>query len=572
MYTRDTGAAGFYRADVLRVLANCRELRTIEEHVQQYLAGTGSGPQAAALRRELIRLHAEGFLVGADALRSGPDSGSALPPISTIVVPTRDRVPLLRRMITGYAENCARYGRRARFVVADDSPDQATQADCQAMLGQLALHIGADIRYAGLERKSAFISRLARIGGIPEDVVRFGCLPGRGSGVTVGANRNVLLLDTAGERIFTADDDTVCQVAVPPGHSEGIELDSGGNPLELWFFPDRDEALAAVQYAEEDILARHGRYLAASPAAVLAGAGPVSVDRSDPALLRRVRDTAGRIRVTANGVVGDCGWDNQDFRLFQDGMTFARLAGSADGFRVARSTREMIQAVTRTTITARADPKFAMCTGLDNTDLLPPFPPVGRAEEVAFGVLLTACFGPVYAAHLPLLLQHDPADRKRFPAEAMFTISLGTWLQSCTSRFDPGLAASPAIRLGRLGHFLTDLGRLPERAFDEFARLTTWTSMSGLIGNLEARLDGPERPPDYWAREARQFISRARRSALASADEWYAAAGGRAVLQQRLEQFGQLLIWWPAIVQTARELRTAGDELALPLREVSHRA
>ena len=91
-----------------------------------------------------------------------------------------------------------------------------------------------------------------------------------------------------------------------------------------------------------------------------------------------------------------------------------------------------------------------------------------------------------------------------------------------------------------------------------------------MAGHLEARLTGPERPPDYWAREARQFIARIRRAALAPPDQWYAAAGGREMLQQRLDQFGQLLIWWPAIVQTARELRAAGHELALPLREVSH--
>ena len=572
VYARDTGAAGFYRADVLGLLASCREFRTIEEHVGQRLAGTGSGPQAAALRRELLRLHADGFLVGADGLRFGTDSESQLPPISTIVVPTRDRIPLLRRMITGYAENCARYGRQVGFLVADDSPDRATQADCQVMLRRLARDLDADVRYAGLEQKSALISRLASVGGIPEDVLRFGCLPGRGSGVTVGANRNVLLLQTAGERIFSADDDTVCLTALPPEHSDGIELESGTNPLELWFYSDRDEALAAVRYVQEDVLAWHGRYLGAAPAPAFAVGGPVSVRRSDPALMRRVQDAAGRIRVTANGVVGDCGWDNPDFCLFQDGVTFARLVSTPGGFRVARTTREMIQAVTRTTITARADPKFAMCIGLDNTELLPPFPPAGRAEEVAFGAILTACFSHAYAAHLPLLLQHDPAESKRFSAAAMFSISLGSWLQSCISRFDPGMATSPAVRLGRLGHFLTDLGRLPERTFDEFARLTAWASMSGMIGYLEARLAGPERPPDYWAREARHFIARVRRSALAPAEEWYAAVGGREMLQQWLRQFGQLLIWWPAIVQAAHELRAAGDELALPLREVRHQA
>jgi hypothetical protein len=88
--------------------------------------------------------------------------------------------------------------------------------------------------------------------------------------------------------------------------------------------------------------------------------------------------------------------------------------------------------------------------------------------------------------------------------------------------------------------------------------------MSGLITTLENRLAGPEPPPAYWAREARQFIARARRSALTPADEWYADVGGRAALLRLLRQFGQLLIWWPEIVKTARELRAAGRRPARP--------
>ena len=61
------------------------------------------------------------------------------------------------------------------------------------------------ISYAGVEEKSAFASRLAEAGGIPEEVVRSGCLPSPGSVATIGANRNALLLHTAGERIFSAE-------------------------------------------------------------------------------------------------------------------------------------------------------------------------------------------------------------------------------------------------------------------------------------------------------------------------------------------------------------------------------
>lgn len=565
VYARDSEAAAFFRADTIGLLAGCRDFGTIDEHVRDYLAMTGSRAPAPAVRRDLLGLCAQGFLVSAAEFASAADGGRAAePPISTIVIPTRDRVTLARRAIVGYAGNCAYYGRSADIVVADDSADPAVRAQYRAMLGLLSRDLGIAISYAGREEKLAFASLLASAGEIPEEVVRFGCLPDPGAAVTIGANRNVLLLHTVGDRVFSADDDTVCRPAIPPGHRDGIAVDSGGNPLDLWFFPDRQTAFAAARYAEADILGCHGQYLGAAPATMLAAAGQVCLERGAPELFRRLLARESRIGVTANGVVGDCGWDNPDFHLFQDEATFARLVGSAEGFRVARKTREMIQAVTRTTITAQADPRFAMCIGLDNTGLLPPFLPAGRAEEVAFGAILTTCFSHVYAAHLPILVQHDPTAVKRFPAGEMFMIRTGAWLRSCVGQFDPGLAPEPYTRLCRLGEFLTDLGQLPDRGFDEFARRLAWASMSGLITTLEDRLAGPEPPPAYWAREARQFIARARRSALTPADEWYAEVGGRAALRRLLRQFGQLLIWWPAIVKTARELRAAGHRPARP--------
>jgi len=565
VYARDSGAAGFYRGEIVSLLASCREFRTVDEHVRAYTAGNPGAMPEFSLRRELVRLCRAGFLVSEPSRPPAGATPPCLPPISSVGIPTCDRAAVLRRAIGGYAQNCARHGRAVDFVVADDSPGLGTRKDCQAMLKELAGALGIGISYAGLEEKSAFVSRLASAGNIPEDVLRFGCLPDRSSGVTVGANRNALLLHTVGERIISADDDTVCKVAVPPEHLDGLDLAAGGNTLQLWFFRHRAEALAAVEYVEEDLLGRHGRYLGEAPAPMLAAAGAAAFRLTDPALLRRVHAGPGRIRVTANGIVGDCGWDNPDFHLFQEGPTFARLVRSAADFDVARGTREMIQAVPRATITGLAEPKFAMCIGLDNTRILPPFPPVGRAEEVAFGAVLTACFGDAYAAHLPLLVQHDPLDGKRFSAAGLFSIGLGSWLPACVSRFDPGLPVSPAARLRSLGQFLADLGRLPGREFDEFARLAMWGSMDALIRGLEDRLAGAQPAPAYWSRDVRQFMARARRSALAPAEELYASIGGRAALQRLLDQFGNLLMWWPAIVDAARRLRGDGDRLARPV-------
>ncbi|HEV2888650.1 MAG TPA: hypothetical protein VGX49_17200 [Jatrophihabitans sp.] len=565
VHARDSGAAGFYRADVVDLLVSCRQFGTLEQHLQAYLGNDAASVRRPGLQRELQRLLRAGFLVSL----SGPQPAEPpheLPPISTLGFPTRDRVTVLHRALTSYAANCLDAGRRVEVVVVDDSADPGTRRAYRRMLGQLQSSLGLDLHYGGLEEKSAFVAALAGTGDLPEEVVRFGVLGEGAAGATIGANRNALLLHSAGERIFSADDDTVCRLAVPPEQLAGVELDSGGNPLQLWFFGGRDEAFGSVRYAEQDLLGLHERYLGQPPAPLLA-AGPASFERADPALLRRLRHRPGTIRVTTNGTVGDCGWDNPDFHLFQDGASLARLVGTEAGYQLARTTRSMVQAATRTTISGRPDPKFAICLGLDNTELLPPFPPAGRAEEVGFGAVLASCFPDAYAAHLPWLVQHDPIDERHFSAANPFTIGLGSWLPSCLSRFDPWPADAPAERLRRLGEYLTDLAGLPGTEFDEFVRLGMFESMSGLILGLEERLAGCDPVPDYWARDVQRYLAQARRSALAPVDELYSALGGRAALQRLLRRYGQLLIWWPAIVGAARQLRAADHPLARPVRE-----
>jgi hypothetical protein len=414
--------------------------------------------------------------------------------------------------------------------------------------------MGIDISYLGLEEKTAFATRLAVAGDIPPDVVSYGCLPGRWPGVTVGANRNALLLHTVGERIITVDDDIICEVAAAPGHRSALSVKSGDVPLRRLFFPTRAAAFAAVPPAGLDLLGEHSRYLGLSPASLIAAAGPDAVGCTDPALLRRVLSGTGRIRITANGVAGDCGWDNPDFYLFADDANFAELSGSATSFATAQTSREIVQSVTQVTITKQGNPVSAMCIGLDNTSLLPPFAPAGRGEEIAFGAVLTACFN-VYGAHLPLVVRHDPTKPRDFADQPPFRIGLGSWLPACIGRFDLGPAASPAARLDRLGHLLIDLAELSADAFDEFARIVMWESMSALIGRLEQRLASTAPPPSHWARAARAFMARARRAALDPIGDQYLGVGGREALQHQLGQYGKLLIWWPAMTEIAQDLR-----------------
>jgi hypothetical protein len=564
VYARDNAATAFYHADVVELLLSCRQFRTIDQHAQLFAGADAEPGRTATLRRELHRLVRAGFLLSRDGLRlEATAQDTSLAAISSVGFPTRDRIEVLHRAISSYAEQLSRHGRRADFVVVDDSAREETRKAYRSMLHGLENSTGIEIAYAGLEQKLEFARKLAELAEVPEEVVRFGCLGEPGAGVTIGANRNALLLHTVGEPIFSADDDTVCRLAAAPEQSDGLELDSAANPLQLWFFRDRKDAFAAVEQVEEDLLGLHEQYLGRQPAPLLAG---TRFDLADPALLWRLQSRPGRIRVTTNGTTGDCGWDNPDFHLFQEGPTFDRLVRSEEDYRAARATRNMVQAATGATITGQPDPKFAMCLGLDNTELLPPFPPVGRAEEVGFGALLTRCFPDAYAAHLPWLVRHDPVGQRQFSSAGPFAIGLGSWLPSALSRFDPGLSGSPTARLRGCGGFLTDLSRLAAADFDEFVRLGIWDSMSALIQGLEERLETPV--PDYWARDAQRYIAELRRGALAPMEQLYSPVGGRNSLQRLLAQFGQLLSWWPAIVTAARQLRADGQRLARPVAEL----
>lgn len=552
VYARDGRSSGFYRAEQLELLAGCQRFQTLDEHAARYQGRSG-------IRRELTRLARAGLLVPEPNFATPPVE-TQLPVLDTIGLISCRRPELLHRAVTSYAGNCAEFGRRVQFAVSDDSAD-AGEGN-RSMLAERAQALKVEISYADRTMRAGYLTELAAASDLPIELLRFGCLgevPGSEPTSTIGANRNSLLLQLIGRRFVAVDDDTVGLVGLAPEHRAAMAV-ADGNPLQLWFYPDRAAALAAVGQPQ-DLLGAHDRYLGRSVGQVLYQE-PIELDRADPAVLRRLAVGAGRIRVTANGTAGDCGWDNPDFHLFQQAETHRRLVASEAGYRQARASRNLVQASPRPVLTGQPDPRFGMCMGLDNTALLPPFPPTGRAEEVSFASLLARCEPAAFGMQLPLLIQHDPAGDRRFTDRPPFTLELGSWLPAALDRCDPGLATTAAQRLEQIGRFVSDLGRLAPDSFDEFVEFTVWQSMSVLIEQLQQRLDDQ---PAYWRTDALRYLGAVRQNALLAPAERYLAVDGRAAFQQLLVRYGQLLQGWPRILAFAAQLQAAGYGLGRPL-------
>ena len=567
VHARDGSAARFVRGHIVDLMAQCDEFRTLEDHLRLYGRRRNIGAAGMrALRGELRKLAQSGLLDSRSvALQTveGPDASSSSPGVSAIGFPTRDRVETLQRSVTSYLDNGRRFGRTDDLVVMDDSLDVAVREAYRRMLGVLKSAYGGRVYYAGLEEKTAYARRLADEGGLPPDVTRFACVGDDRYGVTtVGANRNAILLHMVGDVFLSADDDTVCRSGRPPDRREGVAISSQGFPEDVRFFPNREAAARSVCDVDHDVVASHEGWLGGSlkllPSSEVRDS-ETSLEDAEPGLLRRLRARACRVALTVNGTVGDCAWDNPHFYLFRQGAAFGRLVHSEEEYRVARSSREVVQAVSRPTLTETAYPLLAMCIGLDNRRLLPPFAPVGKGEEVVFGATLTKCFDDAFAVRVPWCVTHAPPQQRSLSSRHMFSVGPNLALY-CIQAFDPGLTRSSDEKLLRLGNHLQDVGRMTQGAFEEFIRWHKWDAMSARISALEDRLQAD--PPPYFQQDAEAVISAMRRSALDPIEELYELEGGRETLQGLLVRFGQLLIHWPRMVETARSLRTQGVRLA----------
>src|SRR5688500_14202276 len=83
-------------------------------------------------------------------------------------------------------------------------------------------------------------------------MVDFALTPG-----SIGANRNLVLLLTAGDQVLMADDDIVCEPWTRDGGSQGVAVWGHTDPQDSEFFASREDARHAAASWSGDLLAAH---------------------------------------------------------------------------------------------------------------------------------------------------------------------------------------------------------------------------------------------------------------------------------------------------------------------------
>jgi hypothetical protein len=500
--------------------------------------------------------------------------------IAQIGIMTADRPLLLKRALESYIVNI-RDRREIEYVVFDDSSNEAGLNASREVAKEMRRECNVQVRFAGRNERAQYVGRLCEYTGASPAILAGALLVE--NGYTLGQNRNALLLDAAGVSCFCADDDTLCTPVVPPViETSKIKVSSGEDPSDYWCFARPIEASSTVRNLEIDCLTAHeellGKMIGELDGSVITG---TSLPREN--YPGRLEKCESRVRITFNGLLGDCGW-GAPFGLWHEPMGYLALAGaslqrlisSEELYQQAILSRQLLRVTTCKMISDFSFSMLMFC-GLDNREMLPPNPPRQRGQDLVFGQVLLRCFDEAVSGHVPVALGHEPIPSRRFwPGEITRSAAgvdlcrlLIETVGGCEFQTDESTAGQRVQALGR--HFLR-IAALPDKSLAELFKKRLYESNRRFRQRIMARVESLRSQGGAYAADVARYFNKLQASEVREnywipLDLWSVNGAASAVrqLRENLTEFGQLLDVWPGIFEAAKTLRRDGVRLSVPV-------
>jgi glycosyltransferase involved in cell wall biosynthesis len=520
---------------------------------------------AAAEISEVVRLGlmvSEGDLI--DSVMSGRKPPP--PPLDTVGIVTRDRPDSLEKAVRSVAESRRAIEKPLELVIVDRSDASQSQAVIAAL--ESVRGLGASVRYTGEKDVANYARRLAQASGVPLETVEFALAGDALYGVTTGASRNALLLDSAGQLSLQIDDDAVACLAHPPAAEPGVAFSSNPDPTEFWFFESRESLMQSAHFRQADVAALHETLLGKPlSGCVDSTGGSLDLRESRPLHDELLLRGGPQVLVTCAGIAGDSGIGATGY-FFVDPASRRRLTKSEEFYRAVVESRQVMRTVRKPTVCPGAG-FLSFNIGLDHRELLPPFMPVMRGSDAIFSAILRQVFPDAAVGFLPQCLRHLPAKPRSQDFEELWSevtrASFSTILLLAIGSCPETLRGQSAVEgLRRLGSHLVTIASSPLDDFEEFLRTSAWRSACGTLGEAERFLQKSETNGDFLRNYQRRYLALARQSLLRAEyvvpRDLMQIAGfdrARSMSRELVRRFGEVLESWPALVAAAKSLRAA---------------
>jgi hypothetical protein len=510
---------------------------------------------------------------GATSTRQSFQSRDRIVPMSQeqiawIGIPTCNRSKNLQLCVQSFAECVTEHARKIQFLVVDQTQDQSQLELDRQIVKATASKEGVEVWFADPSEVREFANTLSQHANLPPDLVALACCGDDRFPINTGANRNTLLLATAGKMLLQVDDDTVCRIELSPEIEEGLVLSSEYDCMEIWF-PPSTEALEVDRSSSIDICALHEELLGRQVDECIGNFGPPTVSSSKWSDRLTSQEPSARRTVVATsiGLKGDSPVPTNLYLMQSNGNQRERLVESEAVYRYIMEESQIFRAVRQRTISDRGLVSSSNF-GIDNRSLLPPFSPVQQGQDSVFTALLHSCFDS-YVGFLPFMARHVRPER-RVPstevAKKRTYLRSGDLIWMMIYNLSRELTATTSeARLAELGKLIVERASAPPAKFQEMVRGMVIIRSVRHLSEFDQLLQTHQEQPEYWASDLKSYRAWIRKTIpdpeLDVTDDLLDAVGttqARILIQEMALKFGQLLQIWPALHRAAIDLHAQG--------------
>ncbi len=567
---KDSGERHVLSHHVLQTLDQCREFRSIDEHVARVASVVPGLTQHDRIRKGLEGLASTGLLVSdKDYLaRLERPAEAETRSLHAVYIRACDRPQQLKLLLDSLANYERRFRVARTIVLLDDSIEASNRDTNRDLLREFARAVGNPVSYIGPAERTKLRQQLLKA--VPHAAASLEWLLDRGSRTRRGGGGrswNLALLLSAGRMFSLLDEDFRL-----PLHRHG-DVRSGLEPnpavaASARFYRRLDDALDAGEPELQDPFEFHlgvcGDRLGAAVAQQ-----PYRLDRESlrGINLGRVDHLRGDARVlyTLNGTCGSSGTESALWLYQLDAASRAEFWVDRESYLRNIEAQSLWYGCLRAKPATHA---YFTPFVFDNRELLPCTNPDGRGEDGLAGAATLFCHPGSLVMHLPTAIGHAQESKRQRSEVTMaaHTPRFNHFLRDyVNNQSGTAKAANPGHRLTLLGAITEDLGAAADStliaSLEEYLGFVRADVVERLQNQFELLSDAPV----YWQADVRSIVRNNGNALLKKGAPRLAdwpddmdTAGCAAAARAELIDMAQAWRDWPAIWEFARE---RGDRL-----------
>ncbi|WP_457675348.1 hypothetical protein [Thiolapillus sp.] len=555
--------------DVLYSLHQCAAFRSLAEHNRrlQKLIPELAG-QEQEINSVLNSVLDAGLMLSAASktreLQPTPEDASPADRSISYCILTCDRPQAAERLLDSMRQTHD-FSPGNRYWLVDDSRAPDNRKANQELCNILQREHGIPLEYFGPRQQAHALARMKQV--LPEHTDGLDFLLGRAADESIpsyGRSRNWALLLGAGTPLVLVDDDVLYQRARTPHGSDDVALASTSRSADFYSSDDDWQHLLDQETPDPGSGAftmALGRTLPAAlalftreelPAEALRHLLPIDYHHFQP---------WSKIRITSCGSLGDPGTSGNQWLLQLDAGSRRRLHATEALYRQHLQQRNLWSGRGQATF-LNSFTLISQVTGLDATELLPPYFPIQRNEDLLFGEMLRYLHPDALQLDLPWAVPHLPLNRRNWDREQLTRpapygmLSFSAEMLARNRQQNPAEAAS--IRMESMAALFFSLSDMPDTNLIQSIAEATLARYAAQINHLNDILAESSDAPGYWRHDVQTYMANLQQAMFAPLPEGFALMEGdartrRATARALWARFARGLGAWENAMNWARE-------------------